>query len=143
MKHTPILCKAGQQLRLQVDDCFPERDRRSDGWIGDARHSASVSQHNPDKQGIVFAIDIDRDLHGVSKPDTMPYLADQIRLCAKRGDKRIYYVIFQGKIASSRMGWRWRKYSGINPHNTHCHVSFNNKADSNDFFNIPLLGGKL
>jgi len=140
---TPKLCKAGQQLRLQIDDSFPDRDRRSDGWLGDARHSARVSQHNPDEQGIVTALDIDRDLHGVRKPDTMPDLADQLRLCAKRGDKRIAYIIFNGKIASPRLGWRWRKYSGINPHYSHCHVSFNKQADSNDFFNVPLLGGKL
>jgi hypothetical protein len=140
---TPKLCKAGQQLRLQVDDSYPDRDRTSDGWIGDARHSARPSDHNPDAAGIVRAIDIDRDLSGKAKPDLMPDLADQIRLAAKRGDKRISYIIFNGRIASSRMGWRWRKYSGINPHTKHCHISFTKKyGDSNDsFFNIPMIGG--
>jgi hypothetical protein len=72
----------------------------------------------------------------------MPYLADQIRVCAKRGDKRISYIIFAGRIASSRMGWRWRKYRGINPHNTHCHISFSPKGDTDSsFFNIPMIGG--
>jgi hypothetical protein len=107
---SPKLCKAGQQLRLQVDDSYPDRDRTSDGWIGDVRHSARPSDHNPDAAGIVRAIDIDRDLSGKAKPDLMPDLADQIRLAAKRGDKRISYIIFAGRIASSRMGWRWRKY---------------------------------
>ena len=37
------LCKAGQQLRLQVDDSYPDRDRTSDGWIGDTRHQARAS----------------------------------------------------------------------------------------------------
>ena len=139
---TPKLCKAGQQLRLQIDDCFPDRDRRSDGWLGDARHSARVSQHNPDKQGIVTAIDIDRDLHGISKPDTMPYLADQIRLAARNGDKRISYVIFEGRIASRILGWRWRKYTGANKHNHHIHISFTKTGDEDSkFFNIPMLGG--
>jgi hypothetical protein len=138
---TPKLCKAGQQLRLQVDDSYPDRDRTSDGWVGDVRHAAGTSDHNPDSKGIVRAIDIDRDLAGKKKPDLMPYLANQIRLCAK-SDKRISYVIFAGKIASPRMGWRWRKYSGINPHNTHCHVSFTSKGDADgSFFNIPMLGG--
>jgi len=138
---TPKLCKAGQQLRLQIDDSYPDRDRTSDGWIGDVRHSARTSDHNPDAKGIVRAIDIDRDLAGKKKPDLMPDLADQIRLCAK-SDKRISYIIFAGKIASSRMGWRWRKYSGINPHNTHCHVSFTSKGDTDgSFFNIPMIGG--
>jgi hypothetical protein len=141
---TPKLCKAGQQLRLQVDDSFPDRDRASDGWLGDARHSARSSDHNPDADGIVRAIDIDRDLSGKAKPDLMPDLADQIRLCAKRGDKRISYVIFDGRIASSKKAWRWRPYDGANKHNHHCHVSFT-KAGDNDssFFNIPMIGGTL
>ena len=140
----PILCKAGQQLREQFDDSFPDRDRRSDGWIGDLRHSARPSDHNPDREtGIVRAIDVDRDVSGSAKPDLMPDIADQIRLCAKGGDKRISYVIFEGRIASSRMGWRWRKYSGSNPHSKHLHCSFTPKGDTDSsFFNIPMLGGK-
>jgi hypothetical protein len=141
----PMLCKAGQQLREQFDDSFPDRDRRSDGWIGDLRHSTRPSQHNPDpKTGIVRAIDVDADVHKSGKPDLMPDIADQIRLAAKRGDKRIAYVIFAGRIASPRMGWRWRKYSGSNPHNHHCHISFTTKGDTDSsFFNIPLLGGTV
>jgi hypothetical protein len=140
----PVLCKAGQQLREQFDDQFSSRDRHSDGWIGDTRHSARPSDHNPDAQtGIVRAIDVDRDVSGKAKPDLMPDIADQIRLAAKAGDKRIAYVIFEGRIASSRMGWRWRKYSGSNAHNHHCHISFTTKGDTDgSFFNIPMLGGK-
>jgi hypothetical protein len=140
----PILCKAGQQLREQFDDTFPDRDRSSDGWIGDTRHSARPSDHNPDaKTGVVRAIDVDRDVSGSAKPDLMPDIADQIRLAAKAGDKRIAYVIFEGRIASSRMGWRWRKYSGSNPHNKHCHISFHPKGDNDSsFFKIPMLGAE-
>jgi hypothetical protein len=139
----PKLCKAGQQLRLQIDDTYPDRDKRSDGWIGDTSHKARPSDHNPDAKGIVRAIDIDRDLSGKAKPDLMPYLADQIRIFAKRDkSKRISYLIFAGRIASPRMGWRWRKYSGINPHNTHLHISFTKKGDTDgSFFNIPMIGG--
>jgi hypothetical protein len=142
----PILCKAGQQLREQFDDTFPDRDRTSDGWIGDTRHSARPSDHNPDaKTGVVRAIDVDRDVSGSAKPDLMPDIANQIRLAAKAGDKRIAYVIFEGRIASSRMGWRWRKYRGSNPHNKHCHISFSKKGDTDGSFfnNIPMLGGTL
>ena len=135
------LCKAGIQLREQFDDTYPDRDRASDGWIGDARHQSRVSDHVPNAEGIVRAIDIDRDLSGKKKPDLMPYLANQIRHAAK-SDKRIAYIIFAGKIASPRMGWRWRKYSGINPHDHHCHISFTKKGDADgSFFNIPMIGG--
>jgi hypothetical protein len=138
----PTLSKAGQQLREQFDDTFPDRDRRSDGWIGDLRHSTRPSDHNPDpKSGVVRAIDIDRDVHKNGKPDLMPDIADQIRLAAKRGEKRISYIILDRRIASSRMGWRWRKYKGSNPHVAHCHVSFTRKGDQDgSFFQIPLLG---
>jgi hypothetical protein len=140
----PILCKAGQQLRLQFDDSYGDRDRRSDGWIGDLRHSARPSDHNPDREtGIVRAIDVDRDVHKSGKPDLMPDIADQIRLAAKAGEKRIAYIIFAGRIASSRLGWRWRPYKGSNPHNAHLHCSFTKAGDTDSsFFNIPMLGGK-
>jgi hypothetical protein len=74
----------------------------------------------------------------------MPDIADQIRLAAKAGEKRISYIIFNGRIASPRMGWRWRKYSGVNPHNSHLHVSFSKAGDTDGSFfsNIPMLGGK-
>lgn len=139
----PRLSKAAAQLREQFDDTYPDRDRRSDGWIGDLRHSSRPSDHNPNpKTGVVRAIDIDRDVHKGGKPDLMPDIADQVRLAAKAGDKRIAYVIFNGRIASSRLGWRWRKYKGSNPHHAHCHISFTPKGDEDgSFFNIPLLGG--
>ena len=138
----PRLCKAATQLREQFDDCFSDRDRTSDGWIGDSRHSARKSDHNPDEQGWVRAIDVDRDLSGKAKPDLMPDVADQLRLLAK-SDKRISYIIFAGKIASSKKGWAWRTYEGINKHDHHCHISFTSKGDQDgSFFNIPLLGAK-
>jgi hypothetical protein len=136
----PRLSKAATQLREQFDDCFSDRDRTSDGWIGDSRHSARKSDHNPDGQGWVRAIDVDRDLSGKAKPDLMPDVADQLRILAK-SDKRISYIIFAGKIASSKSLWRWRTYTGINKHDHHCHISFTSKGDEDgSFFNIPLLG---
>jgi hypothetical protein len=136
----PLLCKAGQQLREQIDDSFPDRDRKSDGWIGDAAHSNRKSDHNPDpSNGIVRAIDVDKDFD--SRPSTGAYLADQIRECGKAGDKRISYVIYAGKIASSKRAWRWRTYDGVNQHNHHIHISFTKEGDQNgSWFDIPMLG---
>lgn len=146
----PLLCKAGQQLREQIDDSYPDRDRTSDGWIGDARHASRPSDHVPDyanaKDGVAYvrAIDIDRDLSGKSKPDLAPDLADQLRLAAKRGDKRISYIIFNGRIASSKKRWVWRPYNGVNSHKHHIHISFTKQGDTDgSFFNIPMIGGSV
>jgi len=137
----PRISKAALQLREQFDDCFGDRDRASDGLIGASWHAARKSDHNPDEQGWVRAIDIDRDLSGRPKPDLMPDVADQLRILAKT-DRRISYLIFDGKIASARSLWRWRKYKGINQHRTHLHCSFTRKGDQDgSFFQVPLLGG--
>jgi len=134
------LCKAGQQLREQIDDAFPDRDRTSDGWLGDAKHAARKSHHNPDASGIVRAIDIDADLR--SHASEAFDLADQLRLLA-RSDKRISYIIFNGKIASWKLNYAWRPYKGINPHKKHIHCSFTKLGDNdNGMFRIPILTGE-
>ena len=136
----PILCKAGQQLREQIDDSFPDRDRKSDGWIADSRHvKAGTSDHIADPiNGICRAIDVDANLD--TRANTSAYLADQIRECAKR-DKRIKYVIHAGKIASRKTLFRFVKYRGINAHHSHIHISFNKEGDQNgSWFDIPMLG---
>ena len=140
----PRLSQSAIQLREQIDDAFPDRDRTSDGWIGDTRHAARKSDHNPDAQGWVRAIDVDRDLAGKKgKPDLMPDLVDQIRAAAKSGNKRISYIIFDGRICSSKKAWAWRPYDGINKHNHHAHISFTIKGDEDStFFNIPMIGGQ-
>ncbi len=139
----PRLSKSAIQLREQIDDAYADRDRTSDGWIGDTRHAARKSDHNPDVSGWVRAIDVDRDLNGKGrKPDVMPDLVDQIRLLAKSGDARISYIIFDGKIASSKKAWRWRPYDGINKHRAHAHFSFTPKGDEDTtWFDIPMIGG--
>ena len=134
----PWLSKTAIQFREQVDDSFPNRSKRMDGWIGDLRHSKRVSQHNPNEHGEVCALDIDAGLS--EEQGIAVYLADQIRLAAKQGDRRILYVIFMGKICSAKSIWRWVNYKGLNPHKKHIHISFKPNQD-NKFFNIPLLGG--
>jgi hypothetical protein len=139
------LSKAASQLREQIDDSFPDRDRASDGWIGDTRHAHRVSDHNPDVNGWVRAIDIDRDLFKGSRPDIMPDLADQLRAaCKSKSEKRISYIIFDGLIYSSILNWKPRKYTGANKHQKHVHISFKKEADNDGaFFQIPMLGASL
>jgi hypothetical protein len=123
------LCKAGQQLREQIDDDYPDRDRRSDGVAADARHYATnpSSDHIP-RNGIVRAIDIDANLN--AHPEETYALVEKIRKCAKRGDKRIKYIIYDGKIMSPILGWKRRKYKGANPHRSHFHISFTTLGDN-------------
>jgi len=140
----PRLSKAAIQLREQFDDSYADRDRSSDGWIGDTRHAARPSDHNPDVEGWVRAIDIDRDLSGKAKPDLMPDLVDQIRILCKSGvEKRISYIIFDGFIYSAKFRFIKRKYTGANKHTKHAHFSFKKTADNDGaFFQIPMLGGQ-
>ena len=136
------LCKAGQQLREQIDDAFPDRDRRSDGSVASPGHKthSPKSDHNPNEQGIVRALDIDANLS--SDKSASFDLANQLRLLA-RHDKRISYIIYNGKIASWVGNYRWRKYRGINPHKTHIHCSFTAKGDfDGSMFRIPMLTGE-
>ncbi len=138
----PKLCAAGVQLRDQVDTWFPDRSTKSpEGWLGDSRHSARKSDHNPDANGWVRAVDINSRLE--SSDSLAPYLADQIRIAARK-DKRISYVIYNGRICSKILNWKWRKYSGINPHKRHLHISFTKLGDTDARpFDIPLIGGKI
>jgi len=137
----PWLCKAGVQLREQIDTWYPDQRTSNNGWLGDARHAARKSDHNPDQTGCVRAIDIDSRLD--SSEGLSVYLADQIRICAKT-DKRISYVIHNGMIASKILNFKWRKYSGYNKHTKHIHVSFNPSGDKDGReFDISLLGGKI
>jgi len=123
------LCKAGQQLREQIDDDYPDRDRKSDGWIADARHVAKGnSDHIPDARGIVRALDIDANLN--AHPEETYALVEKIRKSAKRGDKRIKYLIYDGRISSPILNWKWRKYKGANPHRSHFHISFTTLGDN-------------
>jgi len=123
----PKLSKAAEQLRKEVNLKYPKRDKRSDGWLGDTAHSKRKSDHNPDAQGWVRAIDIDADLNKSNKASWE--LAEAIKAKAVNGDKRISYIIHQGRIASSRFNWKWRVYLGSNPHVSHLHVSFTKAGD--------------
>ena len=137
------LSKSAAQLREQLDDSYPERSRKSDGTIGDARHSARKSDHNPDGNGWVRAIDFTADL-GVGIDETAD-LVEQIRKYAKRSKrKRIAYIIYNGRISSPILNWKWRKYRGSNQHKVHFHISFTTLGDEDgSFFDIPMLGGTI
>lgn len=121
---TYFLAPALVTLRDEVDARFPNRDRASDGWIGDPSHAARPSDHNPDWSagghftGIVRAIDID------ISPDGRPDLDLRTELLkAAIGDDRVWYVISNGIIYSRTYGWAAHRYTGSNPHDHHVHIS--------------------
>lgn len=138
------LCAAGVTLRNQINRRWPKRDKASDGWIGDASHQATKSDHNPDwdANGVVRAIDIDADLNvRAGNHNAAMQLAEELRLHAKKNDKtRISYIIFQRRICSDREDWAWRPYTGDNAHEHHIHVSFKPNGDKDGKrFDVAIL----
>lgn len=105
-------------LRDQVNTMYPNRDKSNDGTIGDERHAASKSEHNPDANGVVRAMDISNDpVKGIASQKLAEILV------ANR-DPRILYIISNKKIISSEVSpWVWRPYTGTNPHDHHVHIS--------------------
>ena len=136
------LCAGGKTLRDQIDARFPKRDTASDGWIGDAAHADRDSDHNPDKWGIVHAIDVDKDFGAPGAPDKF---VTQLLAYAKAGKDggRLKYVIYEGRIASGTFAskfWKWRPYTGANAHTKHIHISFTPRSDRDaSQWRLPIL----
>jgi len=123
------LARALEELRGEVNARWPNRDRSSDGSVGDLSHQARKSDHNPNAAGVVRAIDVDAD--GIPAA----WLADHVRARGAAGDGRLSpggYVIFNRRIASDVGGWSWRAYTGTNPHQAHVHVSATSSASGYD-----------
>lgn len=107
----------------QLNSAYPSRSKVSDGWIGDASHQITVSDHNPLPNGAVLAQDITHD------PDNgvdIVELADSIK-----DDPRTKYVIRNKEIYQDG---KWSPYNGPNPHTKHLHLSvkannYDNTAD--------------
>ena len=137
------LVAGGVTLRNQVNKRWVRRDKRSDGWLGDAAHKARVSDHNEDSRGLVHALDIDADLDP-KDPGAAQRLANQIVAYAASGipgANRIKYVVFNDQIASGTYPtsmWKWRG-SGYG-HMHHIHVSFSTKGENNaQTYPLPIL----
>lgn len=122
------VAKSLDTLLAQINALAPNRDKSSDGSIGDLRHQhESSSDHNPhiiddNGIGVVTARDFTNDIaHGINSEE----IAEALRTAQ---DARIKYIISNKKIASSyptggQPAWAWRPYTGVNPHNHHVHVS--------------------
>lgn len=115
-------------LLQKINSLAPNRRKASDGMIGDARHRARNSDHNPwvwdeaTGKGVVTALDI---THDPARRCDCSIIAQSIQ---NKKDTRIKYVIWNRRIMnSSSIGgaepWTWRTYTGSNPHTKHMHIS--------------------
>lgn len=121
------LAKSLETFRAQVNARFPGRAKASDGTIGDAAHAARDSDHNPDSDGVVKALDVTTDPTDDTNTEA---LAEHLR---QTRDPRLKYVIYDRRMYSSYpahgvAAFEWRPYSGKNPHIHHFHLSVHKDA---------------
>ena len=139
------LVKAGVTLRDQVDARWPKRDKRSDGWIGDAAHSNRASFHNA-KNGVVFAIDIDENF-GIGKwrrGGAAKRFGNELLAYSRStlpGHDRVLHVVYEDKVASGTYKATWWKWRGKGyAHFQHIHITFTEAAVKNGaLFPLPCL----
>lgn len=108
------IAKALEQLRNQVNAAYPNRSKASDGWIGDAAHAASASDHNPNRNDVVVALDLTND---PANGFDAHALAEHLRT---HRHPNLRYIISNARIAGWWNGWTWEPSSG---HTKHIHVS--------------------
>jgi hypothetical protein len=147
----------GNLVRLteEVNILGPNRDKSSDGSVGDLAHQGGRSGHNPDKTGNaeykdgdskneVRAKDIDSS-GPFQYGQTMEKIVQHLVMRGRRGDYLpLRYIIYKSRIWSKTDGWKTRIYTGQNTHDEHAHFSgdYTQKADTYRLFNygIATLG---
>ncbi len=129
-------------LRRDLNATFPNRDKSSDGTIGDKAHQESTSGHNPDdtpgskpeysdadSKQEVRAYDADNDLRDRRGVDFQQVID---RVLATPADRdRLAYIIHRRRIWKKRNGWRREVYTGSSPHDEHAHFSGDPIHDEN------------
>lgn len=112
------LAESLKTLRTQLNTLFPSRDKKSDGSIGDARHRAgNRSDHNPNLNNVVTAIDITHDPDGGVDCNKLASALWSVR------DPRIKYLIWNRRITDKSSSTGWKPYKGANAHSHHLHIS--------------------
>lgn len=110
---SPYLAPSLARARTSINTRWPNRDKESDGWIGDAAHQSRTSDHNPDPPSMVVrALDVDKD--GVHIPTV---------LAAFLLHPEVRYVIHNGRIYHVDRRMKPVKYTGANQHTRHVHCS--------------------
>lgn len=118
------VANALEQLLAQVNAFAPNRNKGSDGSIGDPAHQTELcaSQHNSCciKVGGIWIIRARDFTHDPAGGFDSYAFAEQLRLSR---DPRIRYVISNHRITSASRNWQWETYAGSDPHTNHAHVS--------------------
>lgn len=136
-----------KNLRSQVDKRWPDRNKTSDGTIGDAAHQDRTSGHNPDDTpGSLPAWNGDPDTkpevrswdmdHDIGSGVSGQMLVDHMRALPKLATV-IRYMNYKGKIYHERTGFKPEPSSG---HETHIHFegAWTQEADNNTSFDFQL-----
>ena len=105
----------------------PKRKKASDGLLPSAAHlkQSPNSDHNTG-----YAVDLTHD-----PENAIDCVEMFVRL---QEDKRVKYLIFQGKIWSQKNGVY--SYTGSNPHNKHLHISIKEGCGNDKSAWFPWLG---
>lgn len=120
-----VLCRPApscKKLLQQATAMWPRRRKTSDGICGDLAHRLRPSDHNIGEAGYNHAGDLS---HDPANGCDVGRIFEGIRLSK---DRRVKYAIFDGRIFSSystpwRKAWTWGRYSGLNRHRYHGHLS--------------------
>lgn len=140
------LARSLVQLRSEVDMRWPNRDRTSDGTIGDVAHQreGTASDHNPwivDSRGIgvVRALDVDAG-PGLLPSDLVDTVGDTVAQLAREQGAAGFtalrnggYVISDGMYAGADTRWQWVRYRGADPHESHVHISVGRAPEQYDY----------
>lgn len=110
-------------LKRQYEDAYPGIVI---GTIGDTAHQNEPSDHNPEEDGSVDAID-----PMIGPHFTTADAEREVDALVKSRDRRIAYIIWDRRIISSTVSpWKWRRYTRSDPHTGHFHLSVNDKHET-------------
>ena len=105
----------------------PKRNKASDGLLPSAAH---ITQSPNSDHNTGYEVDLTHDpVNGINCVELFIKLQE---------DKRVKYLIFQGRIWSEEKGVL--KYTGSNPHNKHIHISIKDNYGNNTSDWFPWLG---
>jgi hypothetical protein len=108
----------------------PSRKKASDGLLPSAAH---INQNPNSDHNTGYAVDLTHDpVNGIDCANLFQEL---------KADKRVKYLIFQGKIWSEeRASEGDREYTGSNKHNKHLHISIKEGCGDDTSPWFPWLG---